>query len=290
MAEWQAVDGARVKRLSEKLREGASDANPGSAQNLETAAQRSPVAGLKRQAGDTPVRTCCNCATTETPLWRGNYCNACAVYKKNHQGEERPLDMVSRPKHLKKGRVDRAAPSDDSKTERAPVLKPGRKKQRFTASPIEAAVTTKNTLAEDSDDDVLAEPIFPLQVRSSYCSGPKAQVITSDTMATDEPTTPVVKPSVPLSSAMFTSLWGDEDLYEESPFALSPSEGSASPSSNWSSVVSDTSSENNKSEPHYFESLRTKIVKDETQLPAPKEVEDWLQDVLSPVSAIPVSA
>ena len=23
--------------------------------------------------------------------WRGNYCNACAVWKKNHRGEERPL-------------------------------------------------------------------------------------------------------------------------------------------------------------------------------------------------------
>merc|ERR1712070_832485 len=158
MADWQVVDGTRVKRPSEKLREG-SDAS--SAQNLE-ATQRSPVAGLKRpdtsvkrQAGDASVRTCCNCATTETPLWRGNYCNACAVYKKNHQGEERPLDMVSRPKHLKKSRVDRAAPSEDSKTERAPVIKPGRKKQRLTASPIEAVMSpsTKNTLAEDSDDD-----------------------------------------------------------------------------------------------------------------------------------------
>merc|ERR550537_1389341 len=112
------------------------------------AARSSPV---KRPAdtGKPGGRVCCNCSTTETPLWRGNYCNACAVYKKNHQGEERPLDMVSRPKHLKKSRVDRAAPSEDSKTERAPVIKPGRKKQRFMASPIEAVMSpsTKNTLA-----------------------------------------------------------------------------------------------------------------------------------------------
>merc|ERR1711998_139057 len=212
MAELQVVDGARVKRPSEKLREGASDASSpaSSTQNMEAAAQRSPVAGLKRPAGHKPVRTCCNCATTETPLWRGNYCNACAVYKKNHQGEERPLDMVSRPKHLKKSRVDRAAPSEDSKTERAPVIKPGRKKQRFMASPIEAVMSpsTKNTLAEDSDDDddVLAEPIFPLQVRSSYCSGPKAQVITSDAMVADEPTTPVlrVRTCLPCLSGLFS--------------------------------------------------------------------------------------
>ena len=41
------------------------------------------------------VKTCCNCGTTETPMWRGEHCNACAIWKRKH-GDERPLEEEAR--------------------------------------------------------------------------------------------------------------------------------------------------------------------------------------------------
>lgn len=73
-------------------------AKPTSSRSEDTprAASSSPHKGEK---GAAPLKTCANCSTSQTPLWRkdastGNImCNACGIYYKNH-GKHRPVELI----------------------------------------------------------------------------------------------------------------------------------------------------------------------------------------------------
>jgi len=116
--------------------------------------QRQKMKGKKRV--EKGVKTCINCGSTETPLWRRNYCNACALYKKHHQGEDRPLDMQMRPKVACTKKTPRAErerkeppvkPQAEWKQTKPTRTNPQREKRRL------GFVLDPNTPVDDEDDE-----------------------------------------------------------------------------------------------------------------------------------------
>lgn len=237
------------------------------------------------------IKTCFNCGSTETPLWRRNYCNACALYKKHHCGEDRPLDMQMRPKHtstsskktpkadrehkdsskslpeLKPSKptrinpprekrrvgsiVDPGTPLDDDDEDGWESPPPPAKKPRAEPAPAKVAVgSTRQSVKREAPAPVAVAaaganfepadaPSFPLQVRSSYCSGPKPDVehasVTVDSFG--EGYGMPLQTQHTVSGEMFIGLWGEDQQY--APIS-DPSEGSVSRDSP-SSFVSETS-------------------------------------------------
>ncbi|CAG9463755.1 unnamed protein product [Pedinophyceae sp. YPF-701] len=97
------------------------------------------------------TKSCENCGTTRTPMWRGTLCNACGMHKRRH-GVDREPDAVVRPGG------NRSAKASPRKRERSTADKEGtpRKSRRLSfdgAGPARPAATASRSakLADAND-------------------------------------------------------------------------------------------------------------------------------------------
>jgi len=153
----------REAATRQRAQRANSDEAAGDVEELRGAGSRGGAAKKDKWRGkkhvEKGVKTCINCGSTETPLWRRNYCNACALYKKHHQGEDRPLDMQMRPKAMsttkKAPRTDREPKESAAKHHAEPKevkptrINPPREKRRV------GSIVDPSTPVDDEEEEEL---------------------------------------------------------------------------------------------------------------------------------------
>jgi len=148
-----------------------------------------------------------------------------------------------------------------------------------TCSPVHEPAQS-DPVGED-EEDACSEGSFPLQVRSSYCSGPKAEVLIDDVVM-EEPGTPGAYPTAtPVSDSMFVSLW-DRCESTRSPIASPCSSSSCGDSpANLDYPYSPEESERQGQVSRFLSrAVELSSLSDDTQLQQGKEVEDWLTSLV----------